>query len=145
MFASVPHDSPPPPPTNRKPGVRRMNNAPVPPPKLRQQPSVAEIERAIGAGLFRDRNPRESEQNKTLFDELLSNSIGKPEGSMEKKLRETGAWMVDQTEGASRSAGKKLLMVVFKWILPIWVLLFLVAYGIIKLPFSTPFLDDLIM
>lgn len=29
---------------------------------------------------------------------------------MEKKLRETGAWMVDQTEGASRSAGIEFLL-----------------------------------
>ncbi|KDO64586.1 hypothetical protein CISIN_1g0304702mg, partial [Citrus sinensis] len=40
---------------------------------------------------------------------------------------------------------KGILMVVFKWILPMWTLSLLVASGVIKLPFSMPFLDDLIM
>ncbi|XP_052204238.1 probable NAD(P)H dehydrogenase subunit CRR3, chloroplastic [Diospyros lotus] len=111
------------------------------------QPSVAEIERAIGAGVFRDRDTsnRNSEQRKTLFDSILSNSIRKSEGSVERRLRETGEWIIDRTEKESNSAGKSILMAVFQWILPIWILSFLVASGIIKLPFSIPLLDDLIM
>nr|XP_016447633.1 PREDICTED: probable NAD(P)H dehydrogenase subunit CRR3, chloroplastic isoform X2 [Nicotiana tabacum] len=92
-----------------------------------RQLSVAEIERAIGAGIFRDRDTsREAKESKTLFDSILSNS----EGDVEKKLRETG---------------KKILVVVFKWILPLWILAFLVASGMVNLPFSTPFLDDLLL
>lgn len=42
-------------------------------------------------------------------------------------------------------AGKNILIAVFQWVLPAWVLMLLVASGTIKLPFSIPFLDDLIM
>ncbi|KAK3020034.1 hypothetical protein RJ639_003284 [Escallonia herrerae] len=87
----------------------------------------------------------ESEEKKTLFDAILSNSIGKKEGSAEKKLRETGEWLLDRTESSSRSSGKKILKAVFILILPVWILSFLIASGVIKLPFNTPFLDDLIM
>ncbi|KAI3696280.1 hypothetical protein L1987_79292 [Smallanthus sonchifolius] len=134
-----------------KPQARRINiTTPPQPPSGKQQiekkPSVAEIERAIGAGIFKDRDiNRESEQEKTLFDQILSNSIGKTEGDVEKKLRETGEWIIDQTEGPSRSTGKNILKVVFLWILPVWILSFLVASGFIKLPFISPFIDDLIM
>ncbi|KAK9276783.1 hypothetical protein L1049_006319 [Liquidambar formosana] len=150
-LASLPNNSPPPQP-NRTPPMRRISSTPTPPrrtpiPQQQQQqkqPSVVEIERAIGAGIFRDRNPRESEVNKTLFDVLLSSSIGKSEGPVEKRLRETGEWILDRSEGASRSAGKQILMGMFLWIIPLGISL-LVASGFIKLPFSTPFLDDLIM
>lgn len=54
---------------------------------------------------------RESEQEKTLFDQILSNSIGRTEGDMEKKLRETGEWIIDQTEGSSRATGKPIIHV----------------------------------
>ncbi|XP_071690088.1 probable NAD(P)H dehydrogenase subunit CRR3, chloroplastic [Rutidosis leptorrhynchoides] len=115
--------------------------------QLKQKtPSVAEIERAIGAGIFKDRDiNRESEPEKTLFDSILSNSIGRTEGDVEKKLRETGEWILDQTEGSSRSPGKNILKVVFLWILPVWIVSFLVASGVVKLPFVSPYLDDLIM
>ncbi|KAK9050304.1 hypothetical protein SSX86_030724 [Deinandra increscens subsp. villosa] len=139
-------------PPESKPKVRRMNTTiPPQPPSGKQpmekKPSVAEIERAIGAGVFKDRdiNSRESEQEKTMFDQILSNSIGKTEGDVEKKLRETGEWIIDQTEGPSRSTGKNILKAVFLWILPLWILSFLVVTGVIKLPFISPFLDDLIM
>ncbi|XP_009760329.1 probable NAD(P)H dehydrogenase subunit CRR3, chloroplastic [Nicotiana sylvestris] len=111
-----------------------------------RQLSVAEIERAIGAGIFRDRDTsREAKESKTLFDSILSNSVGENEGDMEKKLRETGEWLIDKTEDTSASAGKKILVVVFKWILPLWILAFLVASGMVNPPFSTPFLDDLLL
>jgi len=42
-------------------------------------------------------------------------------------------------------AGKPVLMFTIQWILPIWIMSLLVACGVIKLPFSIPFLDDLIM
>ncbi|XP_076902980.1 putative NAD(P)H dehydrogenase subunit CRR3, chloroplastic [Bidens hawaiensis] len=137
-----------------KPEARRTNATPPPKPssvpagkKLNvKKPSVAEIERVIGAGMFKDRDiNRESEEDKTLFDYILSNSIGKTEGDMEKKLRETGEWIIDRTEGPSRSTGKNILKAVFIWILPMWIISFLVASGVIKLPFVSPFLDDLIM
>ncbi|KAL8224406.1 hypothetical protein R6Q57_019881 [Mikania cordata] len=165
--------------------VRRINTATPPQPtsvpigkqQKEKKPSVAEIERAIGAGIYKDRDinrrvslsnhtitkqalffykkidtrsrfalfQKESEQEKTLFDQILSNSIGRTEGDVEKKLRETGEWIIDQTEGPTRSTGKNILKVVFLWILPVWILSFLVASGVIKLPFISPFLDDLIM
>lgn len=42
-------------------------------------------------------------------------------------------------------AAKQILMVTFLWVLPTWTLLLLVASGVLKLPFSIPFLDNLIM
>lgn len=140
-----------PPRSKRKPQeltISRTTTQSPPPTTTQPKPSVAEIERAIGAGVFRDRDTDSgSEQSKTLFDSILSNSIGKSEGSVEKKLRETGEWILDRTEGSSSSgsAGKQILKGVFLLILPMWMLSFLVASGLIKLPFDTPFLDDLIM
>ncbi|XP_076946392.1 putative NAD(P)H dehydrogenase subunit CRR3, chloroplastic [Bidens hawaiensis] len=111
-----------------------------------KKPSVAEIERVIGTGIYKDRDiNRESEEDKTLFDYILSNSIGKTEGDVEKKLRETGEWIIDRTEGPRRSTGKNILKAVFIWILPMWIISFLVASGVIKLPFVSQILDDLIM
>ncbi|KAJ8556413.1 hypothetical protein K7X08_029804 [Anisodus acutangulus] len=100
--------------------------------------SVVEIERAIGAGIFRDRDAKES---KTFFDSILSNSVG----DVEKKLRETGEWLIHKTENTSASTGKQILIAVFQWILPIWILAFLLASGMLDLPFTTPFLDDLLL
>ncbi|PWA45332.1 hypothetical protein CTI12_AA519350 [Artemisia annua] len=80
-----------------KPQVRRSSTgAPLQPPlvpagkQLQKKPSVAEIERAIGAG-------------------------------------------------------KNILKAVFLWILPLWIISFLVALEVIKIPFISPYLDDLIM
>ncbi|THG14780.1 hypothetical protein TEA_027325 [Camellia sinensis var. sinensis] len=141
IIASLSNNNPPPPHTNPKPPLHRIN---TPNPsttaakhlQLKQkqqkqkqkQPSVAEIEKG-----------------KTLFDSIFSNSVGESEGPVERKLRETGEWIIDRTERSSNSIGKNILMAVFQFVLPIWILSFLVASGIVKLPFSTPFLDDLIM
>ncbi|CAA3026943.1 probable NAD(P)H dehydrogenase subunit CRR3, chloroplastic [Olea europaea subsp. europaea] len=158
IASSLPNDGPPLPPHPNS--LPRTNNStppqfhqqeklkpkPKPKPKQKQrQSSIAEIERAIGAGIFRENDTnRESEGNKKLFDSILTNSAGKDEGSVEKKLRETGEWIIDQTERTSRSSGKQILMTVFLWVLPMWIVAFLVASGILQLPFSTPFLDDII-
>ncbi|OVA01695.1 hypothetical protein BVC80_9071g11 [Macleaya cordata] len=77
--------------------------------------------------------------------EILTNPFGQDEGPVEKKLRETGEWIIDTTEGATRSAGQEILMVLCLRVLPLWVLFLLVASGFVKLPFDLPFLDDLIM
>ncbi|XVE74677.1 hypothetical protein DITRI_Ditri12bG0036300 [Diplodiscus trichospermus] len=111
-----------------------------------QPPSIIQIERAIGAGSFRDADPSDLEQRrKTVFDGLLPITSGKFEGAIEKKLRETGEWIGSSTEATFRSSGKRILLVVLQWILPIWTFSLLVASGAIKLPFSTPLIDDLIM
>ncbi|XP_073279609.1 probable NAD(P)H dehydrogenase subunit CRR3, chloroplastic [Primulina huaijiensis] len=111
--------------------------------KRRNRSSILEIERAIGSGIFRD-SDGESDGKSRLFDNLLGNTVGKSEGSAEKKLRETGEWLVDQTERTSRSAGKQILMTMFLWILPMWIVAFLVVSGVVQLPFTTPFLEDVI-
>ncbi|CAN4116434.1 unnamed protein product [Withania somnifera] len=104
--------------------------------------SVTEIERAIGAGIFRDRDTnRDAKESKTLFDSILSNSVGENEGDVEKKLRQTGEWLIHKTENTSASAGKQILVAMFQWILPMWILAFLLASG----SFTTPFLDDLLL
>ncbi|KAL3751217.1 hypothetical protein ACJRO7_012096 [Eucalyptus globulus] len=87
---------------------------------------------------------RELEQRKSVLDGLLPTDGWQVESSVERNLRETGEWIVDQTERRPASAGKSILIAVFKWVLPVWVLMFLVASGAIKLPFGIPFLDDLI-
>ncbi|KAL2894195.1 putative NAD(P)H dehydrogenase subunit CRR3 chloroplastic, partial [Bienertia sinuspersici] len=105
------------------------------------QPSAAEIERAIGAGIYRDHDPA---TEKSIFDAVLSNSIGKTEGKTEQALREAGEWLNKQTEKTTRSSGKKILEAMFFWIAPAWLLLLLLATGTVKLPFSFSALDDLI-
>ncbi|KAK6921638.1 hypothetical protein RJ641_012145 [Dillenia turbinata] len=151
IFASSNPTNPPPPPQSQpQHSLRRTNiTAPsTPNPQRRgrrrreqqqqqQQPSIAEIERAIGV--------RDSEPKKSIMDTVLSKTIGRKEGSMEKQLRETGEWLLDRSENASRSFGKSVLIFLFSWVLPTWILLVLIASGAIKLPFSAPFLDDMIM
>ncbi|KAG6391610.1 hypothetical protein SASPL_149366 [Salvia splendens] len=135
--------SPPSQPQQQQPrGVKMRPNRVANKKKQKQQPSVMEIERAIGAGIFRERDVNRQKAN--LVDNILKNSVGKNEGSVEKRLRETGEWLLDQTETRTRSAGKQILMTIFVWIIPLWIAGFLVAAGIISLPFHTPFLDDLI-
>lgn len=41
-------------------------------------------------------------------------------------------------------AGQRILMAVSLYVLPVWVLLLLLASGAVSLPFSVPFLDDLL-
>ncbi|CAN6856494.1 hypothetical protein Bca4012_051983 [Brassica carinata] len=108
-----------------------------------KKPSIAQIERAFGAGSYRD-SEGEMDMN-TVFDELLLGHANKFEGKLEKKLREVGEMFVDRTESKLRSSGKPVLMFTIQWILPIWIVSLLLACGIIKLPFSLPLLDDLIM
>ncbi|KAG9132080.1 hypothetical protein Leryth_025546 [Lithospermum erythrorhizon] len=76
---------------------------------------------------------------------MLTNSFGEEEGSVEKQLREAGEWIIHKTETTSQSNGKKILLFVFQWILPIWIFAIMLALGIVKLPFSTPILDDLLL
>ncbi|XP_042035958.1 probable NAD(P)H dehydrogenase subunit CRR3, chloroplastic [Salvia splendens] len=125
-------------------GVKMRPNRVANKKKQKQQPSVMEIERAIGAGIFRERDVNSGGEKANLVDNILKNSVGKNEGSVEKRLRETGEWLLDQTETTTRSAGKQILTTIFIWIIPMWIAGFLVAAGIIALPFHTPFLDDLI-
>ncbi|XP_009129223.1 probable NAD(P)H dehydrogenase subunit CRR3, chloroplastic [Brassica rapa] len=108
-----------------------------------KKPSIAQIERAFGAGSYRD-SEGEMDMN-TVFDELLLGHANKFEGKLEKKLREVGEMFVDLTESKLRSSGKPVLLFTIQWILPIWIVSLLLACGIIKLPFSLPLLDDLIM
>ncbi|EOY01037.1 Chlororespiratory reduction 3, putative isoform 1 [Theobroma cacao] len=111
-----------------------------------QPPSIIQIERAIGAGSFRDADSSDLEnRRRTVFDGLLPITGGKFEGEIEKKLRETGEWIGSRTEATFRSSGRRILLVVLQWFLPIWAFSLLVASGVIKLPFSTPLIDDLIM
>ncbi|XP_030447846.1 probable NAD(P)H dehydrogenase subunit CRR3, chloroplastic [Syzygium oleosum] len=144
---SVPHVKVDPKPSS--PRISRTTPAPPGGNKQKktqkQQPAVIEIERAIGAGRFSDADPRELEQGKSVLGGVLPTDGWKVESSLERKLRETGEWIVDRSERRPASAGKSILIVVFQWVLPAWVLMLLVASGAVKLPFGVPFLDDLIM
>ncbi|XP_008464703.2 probable NAD(P)H dehydrogenase subunit CRR3, chloroplastic isoform X1 [Cucumis melo] len=125
---------------------------PIKTPRLRpkllnpRRPSVIEIERAIGGGRFRDADPRDLEEDKkAAFDMFLMSFTGKYEGPLMKKLRETGEWVTNQTETKFQASGKWFLLFTFQWVLPFWALSLLVASGVIKLPFNTPFLNELLM
>lgn len=134
----------------------KVTSSTPPLPKLRQTKqlqkpnkrklSVLEIERAIGVGIFRDRDEdSDFEENQTLFDKIFLKYIEKTEGSVEKRLRETGEWISERSEKRIRSATKPILMFVAQWIFPMWICAFLIASGIIRLPLDIPWLDDLLM
>ncbi|KAH7516316.1 hypothetical protein FEM48_Zijuj10G0122200 [Ziziphus jujuba var. spinosa] len=127
-------------------------------PQKPRQPSVIEIERATGAGRFRDTDSRHEKQRQPFscsslnfclfiylyfifimiflcvcvcvsefhelfreleelkdakFDMSLMNFPGKFEGPLEKKLRETGEFMANQSERGFRSSSKLLLQLGF--------------------------------
>ncbi|XP_074280279.1 putative NAD(P)H dehydrogenase subunit CRR3, chloroplastic [Silene latifolia] len=139
--ASLPNNNSTVPATSRKKIGALKRTSPNP-----NKPSLAEVERAIGAGIYRDHDPASETTDKNkVFDVVLSNSIGKTEGPIEKKLRETGELLNAQTERITRSSGKKILEIMFFWIAPTWFLMLLIATGAIKLPSSFNALNDLIM
>ncbi|CAA7397644.1 unnamed protein product [Spirodela intermedia] len=78
-----------------------------------------------------------------MLDFWASTPIGQAESPPEKKLREVGEWLVDRTE-ARGLLGQRILMTVSLYVLPVWVLLVLLASGVVSLPFNVPFLDDLL-
>ncbi|KAJ6803274.1 uncharacterized protein M6B38_254185 [Iris pallida] len=122
----------------------RRNDAPPRP----KQPSVAEVRRAIGVDSADDfsspRNSSSSSSSPTSFmDFLASTPIGQVEGPVERTLRQTAEWFADQTEANAKS-GQKILIVVCLKILPVWLVLLLLASGVVKLPFDVPFIEDLI-
>ncbi|XXG88232.1 hypothetical protein AAC387_Pa12g0472 [Persea americana] len=129
-------------------GVRRIDGAPPPLQKSlnkKRQPSVAEVRKAIGAGVQQHDNDSSIKRGDSAFmDMMLSSPFAQPEGSAERKLREVGEWVIDRTEKSPRS-GQHILMALCLKILPVWLLLLLITSGLIKLPFEAPFLDDLIM
>ncbi|RDX82387.1 putative NAD(P)H dehydrogenase subunit CRR3, chloroplastic, partial [Mucuna pruriens] len=126
------------PATKSLPRRNRLRNRPP-------KPSVMQMERMVGAGSFRDTEPPPlvgSDMRKTVMDLFLGQAM---EGSVQKKMRETGEWLATNAEPKIVSSRKGILMFMFQWMLPIWAILLLVAFGAVKLPFSNPFLDDLLM
>ncbi|CAN0899258.1 Probable NAD(P)H dehydrogenase subunit CRR3, chloroplastic [Linum grandiflorum] len=113
------------------------------------------MERAIGAGSYRDAEPPASVENAlgsgiaglwSESDDDTSSSNGNQfEGSLQKKARETGEWLAHKTETEFRISEKQGLEFLFKWALPISLLAMMVAVGVVKLPFLSPFLDDFIL
>ncbi|KAM6589163.1 hypothetical protein CsatA_011768 [Cannabis sativa] len=135
-------------PSDSLKSLTQQNNKPqnLNPRRRPQQPSVIEIERAIGAGRFRDADPRELEEDKnTKFDVTMMNFPGKFEHPLQKKIQESAERITEQSERTFRLNGKKILMFTFMWLLPIWTFSLLVASGLIKLPFTNQFLDQLIL
>ncbi|GMN38514.1 hypothetical protein TIFTF001_007741 [Ficus carica] len=170
--SNVNNDSPPPsllhtntplkPPTTPSTQKKTKNKKPSHHHLKPRQPSVIEIERAIGAGRFRDADHRHAsltssyifishiymnleEEKDVKFDMSMMSFPGKFEGSLQRQLRESGEWVTDRTEKRFRLSGKMILKITVLWILPIWTLSLLLASGVIKLPFSNQFLDQLIM
>nr|KYP46932.1 hypothetical protein KK1_031414 [Cajanus cajan] len=124
----------------RKGGVRRRVRVGKGAPKL----SVMQVERMVGAGSFRDAEPPplNVDMRKTVMDLFLGQAI---EGDLQKKMRQTGEWLATNVEPQIHSKRKGILMFMLQWMLPVWAILLLVAFGVIKLPFNNPFLDDLIL
>uniref|UniRef100_A0A0D9XCA0 Uncharacterized protein n=1 Tax=Leersia perrieri TaxID=77586 RepID=A0A0D9XCA0_9ORYZ len=129
--------------------IRRRRVAPGTPPTQQlksaaaQQPSVAEVRRAIGLGDDDPSAPR-GERQSAFMDLIASTPIGQPEGDAERRLREAAEWVVDTTEDRACQAQKSLLLLCMK-IFPLWLLLLSIALGIVKLPFDIPGLDNLLM
>ncbi|CAN0899255.1 Probable NAD(P)H dehydrogenase subunit CRR3, chloroplastic [Linum grandiflorum] len=106
---------------------------------------VLRMERAIGAGSYRDAEPPASVENALADDDTSSSNGNQFEGSLQKKARETGEWLAHKTETEFRISEKQGLEFLFKWALPISLLAMMVAVGVVKLPFLSPFLDDFIL
>ncbi|XP_078439403.1 chlororespiratory reduction 3 [Wolffia australiana] len=125
--------------SSRKKQRRRNEGA------MRKSPSAMDVQRLISvtdedpAGSWSDNESGKS----PVLDFWASTPIGQEESSLEKKLREIGEWLVDNTESKS-SIGEGILVTVVLYILPVWVLLLLLASGAITLPFEVPFLEDLL-
>ncbi|XP_021909991.1 probable NAD(P)H dehydrogenase subunit CRR3, chloroplastic isoform X2 [Carica papaya] len=111
-FASLAEETPSPRLPTSKPAKRpklRTRNKPQPP-HLQSQSynspnsSIIQIERAIGAGSYRDTDPGELRKRNTVFDGILPTGGDKFEGEIEKKIRETGEWLSSRTEARFRSS-----------------------------------------
>nr|CAD1823488.1 unnamed protein product [Ananas comosus var. bracteatus] len=137
-ITSSSHSLRPPPPLNRPKKQKQ---------KQKQKPSIAEIERAIGVGTdpasSSSLSSSSSSSSSSFMEFLASTPIGQAESPAERKLREAAEWLVDRTE-AHASNGQRILMMVCLKILPVWILLLLVASGVVRLPFHIPFVDDLL-
>ncbi|CAL1361759.1 unnamed protein product [Linum trigynum] len=137
--------------TSSKTNLKKSNNANSK--LLRQQFKVLRVERAIGAGSYRDAEPPGAAEGRGsgiaelwLESEDGSNRSNNPfEGPVEKKIRETGEWLAYKTENDFRISEKQSLTLLYKWALPISLLAMMVAVGVVKLPFLSPLLDDFIM
>ncbi|ESW25275.1 hypothetical protein PHAVU_003G022100 [Phaseolus vulgaris] len=119
----------------------RRTKLPNEPPK----PSVMQMQRIVGAGSFRDTEPLPlpgSDMRKTVMDLFLGQAM---EGRVQKKMRETGEWVAANAEAKITSSRKGIFLFIVQWMLPIWIALFLIASGAIKLPFTNAFLDDLLL
>ncbi|XP_073223333.1 uncharacterized protein [Cicer arietinum] len=95
-------------PQNQKPSSLAPTN------RLRRlrppQPSITQLERAVGAGSFRDGEPelkmnKDSDIKKTVLDLFLGQAM---EGAMQKKLRETGEWLGDNGETRLQSSSSSI-------------------------------------
>ncbi|KAF3341939.1 NAD(P)H dehydrogenase subunit CRR3 [Carex littledalei] len=108
----------------------------------KSQPSISDIERAIG--IQPDANVKSpSDLNSSFMDLIESSPIGR-EGSTERAIREVAEKFTDHAEAHTASVHRFVLELFMK-ILPLWLLVLAVASGFIKLPFNVPFIDDLIM
>ncbi|XP_009418386.2 probable NAD(P)H dehydrogenase subunit CRR3, chloroplastic [Musa acuminata AAA Group] len=116
---------------------RRVNGSP--PRKL--QPSVAEVQKAIGVVDDPFRSPDGASSSSSSSSPFLG--FLQDESPAERKLRKAAEWVVDSTEAQAQS-GQRILLLVCLNILPVWLLLLLVASGVVKLPFDLPFWNDLI-
>ncbi|KAH7681476.1 hypothetical protein IHE45_05G060800 [Dioscorea alata] len=104
--------------------------------KINESPTIAEIERVIG--IKTDEHSPSPSSSPSLLQMLTT------ESPAEKKLRETAEWIVEKTEDRAL-VSQKILILFFIKILPFWILLLVVASGLLKLPFDIPFFNDLFL
>ncbi|KAH0468307.1 hypothetical protein IEQ34_003340 [Dendrobium chrysotoxum] len=120
--------------------------------RRRRRPTAADVRLAIGVdelprpdgGTPSSASSSSSSSSSRLMDFLATTPIGQPESPAERALRQFGEWMIDRTEARSGD-GLMNLMLLCLSVLPVWILLLLVASGIIKLPFSHPFVENIIL
>ncbi|CAN1162489.1 Probable NAD(P)H dehydrogenase subunit CRR3, chloroplastic [Linum perenne] len=84
---------------------------------VQQQLQLQRVERAIGAGSYRDAEPSASDENTlgSVIAGLWSESddtihVDQFEGPVEKKIRETGEWLAHNTETQFRISGAGVLV-----------------------------------
>ncbi|KAJ4841297.1 hypothetical protein Tsubulata_030576, partial [Turnera subulata] len=80
--------------------------------KLQQKYTIIKFERAIGASSYRDSEPGGTERRHSVLQGLLPNSDDMMKTMAEKKMRETGQWLVDNTEEGFRSNGTHIYICV---------------------------------
>eukprot|EP01018_Ginkgo_biloba_P026407 Gb_24598 [translate_table: standard] len=110
--------------------------------KRERKPSASELEKALGVSeATRSKSGRKG-FGALMEDEKLEPFLSK-EGEFERMLRKAGDWLIEKTERGPRK-GEEIFTVFLLYLFPVWFFFLLLTSGVIKLPFSIPFLQEYI-